>query len=82
MDIDEDDFDTTIHTYGIYGGLRGGKKKHVVVIKEVFPNNQFHSNIIPMALVVTIYRFVAKAARRRVRTYIKKCIREGTERNE
>lgn len=80
MDQDEEDFDTAIHTYGVYAGMRGKRVKQLIIIKEVFPHNKFHSNVIPVQLVVTVYRFVAKAARRRVMTYIKKCLKEGTQR--
>ncbi len=49
-----EDFDTPITSYGIYLGVKGARKKHLVIAKEILPGGRFHPNVIPLSLIERI----------------------------
>ena len=57
LGISDREFDTPVRSIGIYGGLRGLRTKHLILIKEVFVPEQpeYHYNAIPVGMIDRIF---------------------------
>ena len=53
LGLPEREFDTPVRSIGIYGGLRGLRTKHLILIKEVFvpEEPEYHYNAIPVGMI-------------------------------
>jgi len=61
--VPEKSFDTPVRSIGVYGGIRGERAKHLIIIKEEFDVGEapeYHYNAIPLGMIDTI-----RLARRR-----------------
>jgi len=61
--VPDKSFDTPVRSIGVYGGVRGERTKHIIVIKEEFDiggTPEYHYNAIPLGMVERI-----RLARRR-----------------
>jgi len=57
LSLPEREFDTPVRSIGIYGGLRGLRTKHLILIKEVFvpEEPEYHYNAIPVGMIDRIF---------------------------
>ena len=54
LSIPDRAFDTPVRSVGVYGGIRGSRAKHLIIIKEEFDVGgapEFHYNAIPLGMV-------------------------------
>ena len=53
LGLPEREFDTPVRSIGVFGGLRGLRTKHLIIIKEVFMPGEpeYHYNAIPIGMV-------------------------------
>jgi len=61
--VPDKSFDTPVRSIGVYGGVRGERTKHIIIIKEEFDigeTPEYHYNAIPLGMVEHI-----RLARRR-----------------
>lgn len=57
LSLPEREFDTPVRSIGVFGGLRGSRVKHIIVIKEEFAIGEapeYHYNAIPLGMVEKI----------------------------
>ena len=55
--VPEKSFDTPVRSIGIYGGIRGERAKHIIIIKEEFDiggTPEYHYNAIPLGMIERI----------------------------
>jgi len=61
--VPEKSFDTPVRSIGVYGGIRGTRTEHLIIIKEEFDvggTPEYHYNAIPVGMIERI-----RLARRR-----------------
>ena len=54
LSVPEREFDTPVRSIGVFGGLRGSRAKHIIIIKEEFTigdAKEYHYNAIPLGMV-------------------------------
>ena len=53
LGLPEGEFDTPVRSIGVFGGLRGLRVKHLIIIKEVFipEEPEYHYNAIPLGMI-------------------------------
>ena len=57
LSIPDRAFDTPVRSIGVYGGVRGERTKHIIIIKEEFDigdTPEYHYNAIPLGMVERI----------------------------
>lgn len=56
LGLPEREFDTPVRSIGVFGGLRGLRTRHIIIIKEVFMPGEpeYHYNAIPIGMVERI----------------------------
>jgi len=56
LGLPEGEFDTPVRSIGVFGGLRGLRTKHLIIIKEVFlpEEPEYHYNAIPLGMIERI----------------------------
>ena len=57
LSLPDREFDTPVRSIGVFGGLRGSRTKHIIVIKEEFAvaeTPEYHYNAIPVDMVEAI----------------------------
>ncbi len=65
-------FDTSVQSVGYFLGLKGKRTRHVVIAKEVVDDENFHYNVIPVAMIVKITVQRRNALKPRTKRVLKK----------